>query len=77
MIGSLLTAAGVADLLRVPKSWGYGQSRRGGIPTVMLGRYRREVVEASVAEIEADGGASGGVGLVRQAGARRSAAGLS
>jgi len=39
--GSLMTAGEVAELLGVPKSWVYEQSRRGRIPTVMLGRYRR------------------------------------
>ena len=38
---SLITAAQVAKLLGVPKSWVYEQSRRGAIPTVTLGRYRR------------------------------------
>jgi len=38
---SLLTAEQVAQLLGVPVSWVYEQSRRGRIPTVTLGRYRR------------------------------------
>jgi len=38
---SLLTAGQVAELLGVPTSWVYEQSRLGRIPTVMLGRYRR------------------------------------
>ena len=38
---SLLTADQVAQLLGVPVSWVYEQSRRGRIPTVTLGRYRR------------------------------------
>ena len=45
----LLRAADVADLLGVPKSWVYEQSRHGRIPTVALGRYRRfrqEAIEA-------------------------------
>jgi excisionase family DNA binding protein len=37
MTGSLLTAAEVADLLGVPTSWVYEQSRRGRIPTVKGG----------------------------------------
>ena len=56
MTGSLLTAAEVAELLGVPKSWVYEQSRRGRIPTVTLGRYRRyrrEAIERWVAELEA------------------------
>jgi excisionase family DNA binding protein len=43
---TLLTAAQVANLLGVPKSWVYEQSRRGLIPTVTLGRYRRYRAEA-------------------------------
>lgn len=56
----LITAAEVAALIGVPKSWVYEQSRiwertRGarGIPTVTLGRYRRYRVEAINAWIEA------------------------
>ena len=37
----LLNAADVAQLLGVPTSWVYEQSRSGRIPTVTLGRYRR------------------------------------
>jgi excisionase family DNA binding protein len=37
----LLTAGEVGELLGVPASWVYEQSRRGRIPTVTLGRYRR------------------------------------
>jgi excisionase family DNA binding protein len=33
-------------MLGVPKSWVYEQSRRGRIPTVSLGRYRRYRAEA-------------------------------
>ena len=46
MTGALLTAAQVAKLLGVPTSWVYEQSRRGRIPTVTLGRYRRYRAEA-------------------------------
>ena len=46
MSASLLTADQVADLLGVPKSWVYEQSRTGRIPTVTLGRYRRYRREA-------------------------------
>lgn len=52
----LLTAGEVADLLGVPKSWVYEQSRTGRIPTVNLGRYRRyrrEALEAWIAALEA------------------------
>ncbi len=55
---SLLTADQVAHLLGVPRSWVYEQSRRGTIPTVTLGRYRRyrrEAIEAWLAEIEEGG----------------------
>ncbi len=79
MTGSLLTAAEVADLLGVPKSWVYEQSRRGRIPTVTLGRYRRyrrEAIEAWVAEIEANGAVRSGAALVRHQGARQRAAGF-
>jgi excisionase family DNA binding protein len=73
--GSLLTAAQVAQLLEVPVSWVYEQSRRGLIPTVTLGRYRRyrlEAIEAWVEEIEA-GGPHGRI-LGRPKGARRTIA---
>lgn len=68
MSGSLLTAAEVAELLGVPVSWVYEQSRRGRIPTVTLGRYRRyrrEAIERWVAELEggAEGARSGDAGL--------------
>lgn len=46
MGGSLLTADQVASMLGVPRSWVYEQSRRGRIPTVTLGRYRRYRAEA-------------------------------
>ena len=55
MTGSLLTASEVAELLGVPKSWVYEQSRTGRIPTVTLGRYRRyrrEAIEVWLREIE-------------------------
>lgn len=55
MTGSLLTASEVAELLGVPVSWVYEQSRRGRIPTVALGRYRRyrrEAIEGWVEELE-------------------------
>jgi excisionase family DNA binding protein len=55
----LLTAAEVAAMLGVPKTWVYEQSRAGRIPTVPLGRYRRfrpEAIEAWVEELERRGG---------------------
>ena len=65
MSRSLMTATEVAELLGVPVSWVYAQSRRGGIPTVTLGRYRRyrvDAIEAWVQELEANGGASADFG---------------
>jgi excisionase family DNA binding protein len=52
----LLTAAEVAALLGVPKTWVYEQSRLGRIPTVTLGRYKRyrqAAIEEWVARLEA------------------------
>ena len=45
-MSGLLTAEQVAHMLGVPKTWVYEQSRRGVIPTVTLGRYRRYRLEA-------------------------------
>ena len=45
-MGRLLTAEQVATMLGVPKSWVYEQNRRGAIPCVTLGRYRRYRLEA-------------------------------
>ena len=45
-------------MLGVPRSWVYEQSRKGAIPTVTLGRYRRyrlEAITAWVAQLEAEG----------------------
>ncbi|WP_367401261.1 helix-turn-helix domain-containing protein [Paraconexibacter antarcticus] len=39
--GPLLDAAGVADLLGVPQSWVYAETRAGRLPHVRVGRYRR------------------------------------
>jgi excisionase family DNA binding protein len=53
--GSLLSAGEVAEMLGVPVSWVYEQSRRGRIPTVTLGRYRRYrrgSIEAWLEELE-------------------------
>jgi excisionase family DNA binding protein len=52
----LVTAREVAELLGVTTSWVYEQSRRGRIPTVTLGRYRRyrlQAIEAWVEGLEA------------------------
>ena len=56
--GPLLTAEQVGELLGVPKSWVYEQSRKGRIPTVTLGRYRRyraAAIELWVAQLEDEG----------------------
>ena len=53
----LLTAAEVAQVLGVPTSWVYEQSRAGRIPTVALGRYRRfreETIAAWIDQLESD-----------------------
>lgn len=55
MAHSLLTAGQVAERLGVPKTWVYEQSRKGRIPTVTLGRYRRyraETIEHWVRQLE-------------------------
>jgi len=49
---SLLSAGQVAQMLGVPKSWVYEQSRKGRIPTVTLGRYRRYRAEAITCWVE-------------------------
>jgi excisionase family DNA binding protein len=53
--GPLLTADEVAGLLGVSKEWVWDQSRRGLIPTITLGRfrrYRKEAVERWLLSIE-------------------------
>lgn len=50
-------------MLGVPKTWIYEQSRKGLIPTVELGRYRRfrrEAIEAWIEEQEKQDRNSGG-----------------
>src|SRR4051812_3067589 len=62
MTSSLMTAGEVADLLGVPISWVYEQSRRGRIPTVSLGRYRRyrrEAIDEWIVESELHGDTAG------------------
>jgi len=66
-MSSLMTATDVATLLGVPTSWIYEQSRRGRIPTVTLGRYRRyrrKAIDEWVGMLEANRPA----GPVRSAG---------
>jgi excisionase family DNA binding protein len=51
----LLTADEVAELLGVKRSWVWAASRKGELPTVMLGRYRRyrrESIERWIEERE-------------------------
>ena len=38
---TLLTAREVAELLSVQVSWVYQEARRGRLPSVQIGRYRR------------------------------------
>lgn len=42
----LLTAGDVAQLLGVPRTWVYEQTRQGRIPHLRLGRYRRYKLES-------------------------------
>jgi excisionase family DNA binding protein len=68
-----MTAGEVAEMLGVPTTWVYEQSRRGRIPTVTLGRYRRYRVEAIaewVEQQEADA-AKGAVPVRHRGGATR------
>lgn len=77
MTGRLLTAAQVAEMLGVPTTWVYEQSRRGSIPTVTLGRYRRyraEAIAQWVEQQEADA-PKGAVPAQHRAGATRIRAG--
>lgn len=51
----LLDAGQVATLLGVSKAWVYAASRRGAIPVVRLGRYRRyhwPSIEAWISDLE-------------------------
>jgi excisionase family DNA binding protein len=50
----LITADEVADLLAVPKTWVYAETRAGRLPHVRLGRYRRyraDEIDAWIAEL--------------------------
>ena len=56
MASSLLTAPEVAQMLGMPRTWVYEQSRAGRIPTVTLGRYRRyreEAIKEWIEQLEA------------------------
>ncbi len=51
----LLTAEEVAELIGMGVDWVYAESRRGRIPTVKLGRYRRfrrEAIELWLRQLE-------------------------
>jgi len=51
----LLDAGEVAEMLSVPAGWVYEQARKGAIPCVELGRYRRfrlTAVEDWIRELE-------------------------
>lgn len=53
--GRLLEAGEVAELLAVPRSWVYAETRAGRLPHVKLGRYyrySRPSIEAFVAGLE-------------------------
>ncbi|MEK6272457.1 MAG: helix-turn-helix domain-containing protein [Actinomycetota bacterium] len=53
--GNLLTADQVAELLSVPTSWVYAETRARRLPHVRLGRYyryNRSSIEAFVAGLE-------------------------
>ncbi len=53
--GRLLLADDVAEMLGVPKTWVYAETRAGRLPHVTLGRYRRyrrAAVEAWIADHE-------------------------
>lgn len=59
----LLDAKQLASILNVSPAWIYDQSRRGRLPTVTLGRYRRyrwASVEQWISEQEAPMGARAG-----------------
>jgi excisionase family DNA binding protein len=58
----LLTAAEVASMLGVPRSWVHERSRQGLIPSVQLGRYRRfreDAIARMVEELERGAAATG------------------
>ena len=62
----LLTADDVAELLRVTPAWVYAETRRNRIPHVRLGRYvryRRQSLDAWIAQIESAAGAPVSAGV--------------
>ncbi len=55
-MSELLKAEQVAEMLGMTTGWVYEQTRRGTIPTVTLGRYRRyrrEAIEHWLNDLEA------------------------
>jgi excisionase family DNA binding protein len=53
--GTLLTASEVAEMLHVPTTWVYAETRAGRLPHVKLGRYyrySRASIEAFIAGLE-------------------------
>lgn len=67
---SLLTADEVAAMLGMTAAWVYEQSRRGRIPTVTLGRYRRyrrAAIEEWVRELESGSMWASNMGPLRTA----------
>ena len=53
---TLLTAEQVAERLGMTTEWVWRQARKGAIPSVTLGRYRRfreETIDAWLRELEA------------------------
>jgi excisionase family DNA binding protein len=70
----LLTAEEVAERLRVNTEWVWAQARKGRIPHVRLGRYRRfreSAVEAWLSDLETGGNGSGTARAVRPVPLRR------
>jgi excisionase family DNA binding protein len=56
MMSKLLTAEQVAERLDMKLEWVWSQARKGAIPHVKLGRYRRfreETIDAWLRELEA------------------------
>jgi excisionase family DNA binding protein len=55
-MGKLLTAEEVAERLDMKLEWVWAQARKGKIPNVQLGRYRRfreETIDEWLRELEA------------------------
>ena len=70
----LLTAEEVAELLGMKTDWVWAQARKGLIPHVRLGRYRRfreSAIEAWLSELETGGNGFGTARAVRPVPLRR------